>query len=343
MRLVHWLVRRGFGKHLVDALNERPLPLVCTFPIPAIAAEAHGYRGDIYCLCTDTDAARPWVPLSPKTSRIVYLAPTLRTRERLKLYGVREENIVITGFPLPNESDDAILKERLKERIARLDPSGGYRKKFDKFLSLYVGRDHASARTAGIERPLAITFAVGGAGAQSDIALAILASFAPEIRRGTIKFNLVAGASIAVLKKFQRAVRRLGLGSYEDGRVSILYNPDKYEYFRQFNALLLDTDVLWTKPSELAFYAGLGLPIVMTPPLGSQEEFNQAWLHMMGAGFEEYDPRYASEWLFDWIESGWLAEAAVNGFFNISRDAVNHIKNLAFHGKKTEIEDVHFA
>lgn len=340
VRLVHWLVRHGFGKHLIDTLNENPLPMICTYPIPAIAAEEHGYRGDIYCLATDTDAARAWVPRHPKTSRIVYLAPTLRTRERLKLYGVRAENIVITGFPLPRENSETALTERLKSRIAKLDPSGAYRKRFEKLLSVYVDKNVKKVQNDG---PLSVTFAIGGAGAQSDIAISVLTSFAEKIREGRMRLNLVAGASMAVLQKFQRAVRRLSLESYTDGRISILYNPDKYEYFRQFNALLFKTDILWTKPSELSFYAGLGLPIVMTPPLGSQEEFNQAWLHMMGAGFEEYDPRYASEWLFDWIESGWLAEAAVNGFLNVSRDAVDRISDLVLHGKKNEAEDVHFA
>lgn len=347
VKLLYLLIKNGLGKHLIDTLNERPLPLVCSFPIPAICAEEHGYKGDIYCLCTDTDIARTWAPLHPGKSRIIYLAPTPRTKERLKLYGVRSENIVVTGFPLPRknsekentkEDPDKTLLNNLKVRMSKLDPSGIYHKKFEKLLALYLGPDFAKIKN---DKPLTITFAIGGAGAQSKIALQILASFAEKIRQGKVRLNLVAGTSISIFKKFERAVRELNLESYSDGRINILYSPDKYEYFHQFNALLPETDILWTKPSELSFYVGLGLPIVMSPPLGAQEEFNLTWLHMMGAGFEQYDPRYADEWLFDWIKSGWLAEAAMSGFLNAGKRAADHIRDLVLYGKKTEIEDVH--
>jgi len=344
VRLVHALIRNGLGKHLIDALNDNPLPLVCSFPIPAICAEEHGYKGGIYCLCTDTDIARSWVPLHPEKSRIVYLAPTARSKERLKLYGVKDGNIIVTGFPLPaetngKESPDKALVDNLKMRISRLDPSGVFHKKFDKLLSLYLGRGFSKAKN---DRPLTITFAIGGAGAQSDIAVKLLSSFAEKIRKGEVRMNLIAGTSAAIMKKFQREVRRLFLESYNDGRVNILYNLDKYEYFRKFNALLSETDILWTKPSELSFYVALGLPIVISPPLGSQEELNLSWLHMMGAGFEQYDPRYADEWLFDWIDSGWLAEAAMNGFINADKKGTENIKDLVVRGKKTEAGGVHF-
>jgi len=352
VKLVYRLIKNGLGKHLVDVLNEKPLPLICSFPIPALCAEEHGYKGDIYCLCTDTDIARSWAPLHPEKSRIVYLAPTLRAKERLKLYGVKDDNIVLTGFPLPKEKPaHASLKENeqeeqnkklsdtLKTRIFKLDPSGIYHNKFEKLISLYLGPDFGTHRN---DKPLSVTFAIGGAGAQSEIALQILDSFAEKIRKGEVRLNLVAGTSKPIMKKFDRAVHELFLEPYTNGFVTILYSEDKYEYFRKFNALLTETDILWTKPSELSFYAGLGLPIVMSPPLGSQEEFNEAWLHMAGAGFEQYDPRYADEWLFDWIDSGWLAEAAMNGFLNAPKNGTERIKNLVLYGKKTEIEDVHF-
>ena len=371
VKLVHWLIKNGLGKHLIDTLNESPLPLVCSFPIPALFAEEHGYKGDIYCLCTDTDIARSWVPLHPEKSRIVYLAPTLRASERLKLYGVKSDNIVVTGFPLPIENvkerekesngeiedgkkeeigkvktekmmrkeQDKALLDNLKLRMSKLDPSGIYHKKFSKLLSLYLGRNYELVKT---DKPLSLTFSIGGAGAQSEIALQILAAFAEKIRKGEIRLNLVAGTSATIMKKFDTAMKKLFLESYTDGRINILYSSDKYEYFRKFNALLEETDILWTKPSELSFYAGLGLPIIMSPPLGSQEESNMVWLHMMGAGFEQYDPRYADEWLFDWIKSGWLAEAAMNGFLNASKNGVNHIKDLVLYNKRTEIESVHF-
>lgn len=344
LELIYDMIHNGFGKHLVESLNEKPLPFISSFPIPAFCAEEHGYKGDIYCLCTDTDIARAWAPLNPAKSRIVYLTPTARARERLKLYGVRSDNIVVTGFPLPqealgeSESHDVLLNS-LSRRVAALDPRGIYRKKYDKLLSLYLGSRPTQAPS---DEPLTITFAIGGAGAQSGIALQILGSFKQNILDGQINLNLVAGTSRPILHTFERALEDLSLDAYRDMGVRIVFRPDKDEYFKAFNTVLPDTDVLWTKPSELSFYAGLGLPIIMAPALGSQEEFNQAWLHMMGAGFEQYDPHYAHEWFFDWINSGWLAEAAMNGFLNASQNGVRNIEDTVLRGRRAEIEDVHF-
>jgi hypothetical protein len=75
-----------------------------------------------------------------------------------------------------------------------------------------------------------------------------------------------------------------------------------------------ETDILWTKPSELSFYAGLGIPIVMTPPIGSQERFNRQWLFEIQAGIKQEKPEHADQWLFDWLDNGRLAEAAWAGF-----------------------------
>ena len=43
----------------------------------------------------------------------------------------------------------------------------------------------------------------------------------------------------------------------------VLIAPDKPSYFNQFNRWLRDTDILWTKPSELVFYCALGIPILL--------------------------------------------------------------------------------
>jgi hypothetical protein len=73
-------------------------------------------------------------------------------------------------------------------------------------------------------------------------------------------------------------------------------------------------DVLWTKPSELSFYCALGLPIVMAPPVGAQEKANQEWLLRLGAATAQDDPADAHEWFFDLLDTGWFAEAAMEGF-----------------------------
>ena len=79
----------------------------------------------------------------------------------------------------------------------------------------------------------------------------------------------------------------------------------------------------------------------MAPTVGSQEEFNRVWLESTGAGVRQEDPKYTHEWLFDWLKSGWLAEAAMNGFLDAPRNGAYHIEEVVLKGKKSEIEDIH--
>lgn len=333
-------IHKGFGKHLIETLNKNPLPLITSFFMIAFCAEEHGYRGKIYCLCTDTDIARAWAPLNPKASNIIYLAPTRRVRERLLLYGVKPENIFITGFPLPKEvvgndkvKNSLIAKQALSRRISRLDPTGVYQKKYSGILSMYLGADHFP-KTDG---PITITFAVGGAGAQSNIGIAILKSLKDPITKGLIKLNLAAGSSDVVRHIFQQGLIDAGIDNLNEG-VNIIYHQNKYEYFKMFNLALVETDVLWTKPSELSFFAGAGIPIIMSPALGAQEACNKEWLQAVGAGFMQEDPQYTNEWFFDLLDSGRLAEAAMNGFMDASKEGTYHIEDLVFLGKQSEGE-----
>jgi hypothetical protein len=273
--------------------------------------------------------------MHPQISRINYLAPTVRAKERLKLYGIRAEKIFLTGFPIP---EDKTIISSVSRRINKLDPLNVYKKKHRELES------HQQLRTNNSDnRPLTVTFAVGGAGAQWKTGVDILISLKQQIKEGEIRLNLVAGASKRILSKFEESIKKLGMEAYRDKGISIIYRPDKFEYFTEFNEVLKNTDILWTKPSELSFYVGLGLPIIMTPPLGSQEEYNKDWLHMVGAGFEQYDPKYASEWLADWLSSGWLAEAAARGFLNApQRPATEQIEDLVLHGNKPDLADTGF-
>ncbi|MBU1895487.1 hypothetical protein KJ641_01295 [Patescibacteria group bacterium] len=343
VRSIYRLIKKGWGKHLIDNLNKKPLPLITSFFAIAFFAEEHGYKEEIYCICTDTDISRSWVPMNPEKTRINYLAPNKRVRERLIEYGIAPEKIYVTGFPLPKENiggkNFSILKESLGRRICNLDPNHKYRKKYMKTLEERIGKKYSHMDNAG--HPITISFAVGGAGAQRAMGLTILDSLHQEIDDGKVKLNLVAGSRNDVYRYYESEVKRLHLEKLHDGMVKIIYDPDKMEYFRKFNEALLTTDILWTKPSELSFYAGLGIPIIMAPTIGSQEEFNKAWLHSIGAGVEQEDPRYTNEWLFDWLKSGWFAEAAVQGFMDAPRNGAYHVEEVALHGKRSEIEDMH--
>lgn len=343
VKQIYSMIKRGWGKDLIETLNKKPLPYITSFFATAFFAEEHGYKGEIYCLCTDTDISRAWVPLDPSTSRINYFAPTKRVRERLKEYGVSPERIFVTGFPLPKENigpvDTAnILKEHLGCRISNLDPNGLYQEKYKATLLEYLGSPFCDLKA---KHPLTITFAVGGAGAQRDLGITILDSLHEHIDNGTVRLNLVAGSRNDVYRYYADELKQLNLQHQHGGTLNIVYHEDKLEYFKLFNETLLTTDILWTKPSELSFYAGLGIPIIMAPTIGSQEDFNKAWLHSIGAGFEQENPEYTHEWLFDWLESGWLAEAAMEGFMDAPRNGTYLIEDIALRGATLEMEDVH--
>ena len=93
LREMYHLIKKGMGKHLIEKISENPVPLVTTFFLPAFAADYFDYPGKIYCITTDADVSRSWAPLDPKRSRIIYFASNGRVAERLKLYGVRSEQI----------------------------------------------------------------------------------------------------------------------------------------------------------------------------------------------------------------------------------------------------------
>lgn len=341
-QLYRLIRKKNWGKHLIEVLNQDPLPMVTSFFGTAFFADEHGYKGDIYCLCTDTDVSRAWAPLDPEKSRIKYFAPTKRVKHRLMRYGVKEQHIFITGFPLPKENIGGrtakTLKESLGCRIGNLDPEGRYQKKYKETLDTYLGKQYCKLSA---KHPLTITFAVGGAGAQRELGTTILESLHNEIDAGEVRLNLVAGSRNDVYRYYEKKVKELHLEKKHGGTINIIFAKRKQDYFAKFNEALKTTDILWTKPSELSFYAGLGMPIIMAPTIGSQEQYNKAWLHSVNAGFEQEDPRYVNEWLFDWLESGWLAEAAMEGYLDAPRNGVYHIEDIVLKGKRSEIEDMH--
>jgi len=317
-------IKKGLGKHLIETMNDSKLPFVTTFFVAAYIAEYYNYSGDIYCIICDTDASRSWAPLHPAVSRTKFLVPSQKVKERFLMYGVKEENIIITGFPLPQENigvNREILKKDLARRVIELDPSKKYRDHYQSLLDSEVKN-----KPENFVPPLVITYAVGGAGAQKEIGELIIRKLAPEIKKNNIRVNLVAGNRAEVKEYFTAAILRAGLAL--GGGVNIIYSPDKINYFSQFNDCLHDTDILWTKPSELSFYSALGLPIIMSTPVGSQEDFNRTWLLDIGAGVDSPPPEYVAEWLPDLLASGRLARAAMDGFLNAEQMGAYKINQL---------------
>lgn len=327
------IIHRGWGKTLIEYLNTKNIPLITTFFTVAFMAEEHKFKGEIYVVICDSDIARSWVPAAPQKSRIKYLAPCRRVVDRLKEYGIKDENIFLTGFPLPEENTDGnqltTIKADLSERIINLDPEHRYRDKYAETVKQFLHNIKIDDRH---EHPLTLTFAVGGAGAQKTLAKNILFSLKKKLLEEKINLNLVAGTRNDVYTFFKDCITKNGLEKAFGRNLKIIYELDKEDYFRAFNLALRSSDMLWTKPSELVFYSALGLPIIIAPSVGSQEEFNHTWLKTIGAGISQNNPRYTDEWLFDWINSGWLAQAAMSGFLDGRQFGVRNIIDVVFNG-----------
>lgn len=324
-------LKKGWGKHFIEGLKIKNkelrtnLPIVSTFFTPAFMAEFFNYPGEIFCVVCDADISRAWAPLNPRKSKIKYFAPNERTIERLKLYGVKPENIFLTGYPLPLKNIGTekmeILKKDLRHRLLNLDPK---RKYFEKYKDLVESRLGKLPEKSG--RPLTIMFSVGGAGAQKEIAINIMKRLRFYLEQGQIKIILSAGVREKVKEYFERELKKLNLT--QPNFVKVIYEKDMDNYFQQFNRALAETDILWTKPSELSFYSALGVPIIIAPPIGSQEDFNMRWLLKSGFGILQEDPNHTVEWLFDWLERGYLAEAAMESFIEGEKLGTLNIKHI---------------
>ncbi len=334
LKEMYSLIKKGWGKDFINYLNTKDIPLITTFFVTAFMAEEHGFKNDIYTVLCDADISRTWVALNPQKSRIKYLAPCRRVVDRLKLYGVKDENIFLTGFPLPEENlghtDLGVLKGDLLSRIHNLDPFKRYRQKYSATVAHFLKNDGDGVK----KHPLTITFAVGGAGAQKMMAKDILESLKKRLLKDELHLNLVAGSRNDVYLYFQEKIKECGLKKLLGKNIKIIFAMEKEDYFNQFNEALRTTDMLWTKPSELVFYAALGIPLITAPSLGAQEVYNRTWLKTIGAGISQNNPKYTHEWLFDWLDSGWLAEAAMSGFLDGRQFGVSNIKDVVFNGVK---------
>ena len=311
VKLIDRLVAKGMGSSMVRKIVSKPLPLLTSYPVPAIAADKAGHPL-VYCIVCDAEISRAWVPVDPKKSRIRYLAPCGRAVMRLRSYGVPDDRIFLTGFPLPKTATGGpeleILKRDVGTRLNVLDPRGKFRPLHGRNVEHFLGKSryrHAE------ERPLTVTFAVGGAGAQREIGADIADSLRELIRKNLIRLNLVAGVRPEIRDYFEEIRRDLDLNAEQ---LPVLFCEQKSDYFEAFAKVCRQTDVLWTKPSELSFYAGLGLPVIIAPTIGSQEEYNRRWLLEIQAGIPQDDPRFTHQWLIDLLDAGRLAEAAWDGF-----------------------------
>jgi hypothetical protein len=330
VNLLASFIRQGLCSGMLETIRSRQLPLITSFYAPAVAADMQGYER-IYCIICDADINRVWVAKEPWESRISYFAPCGKAAQRLQAYGVPRERIFLTGFPIPEEllggRDLPVLRSDLAQRLFYLDPGNRFWPLHRREVEHFLGEEQCVFRR---ERVLTISYSVGGAGAQKEIGEKIAASLRKKILNHEIRLNLIAGTRSEVNEFFQEVKRRI---DPDGGGITVVYNPTLEGYLRAFAETMRTTDVLWTKPSELSFYAGLGIPIIMAPAIGSQEYFNRKWLREIQAGVKQEHPEYADQWFFDILSDGRFAEMAWAGFLKARKLGTYKIFDILDEGK----------
>lgn len=321
---VQWLdrliKRKGLCSALTASMKEDDASAIHTFYATAIAMDNERPRSNAsenWLLITDTDFNRVWAPKNPADSAIRYLAPCTQVKRRLLTYGVKEENIHLTGFPLPIENigdrvEMEILRHDLWERLVRLDPQRNFFPLHQPSIQHWLRQDDTLPEHV---QPFTLMFAIGGSGAQIHLAEKIVKCLKNRIINDEIRLILSVGIQKQICKRLLAHIHAQGLSHRLDNGVSVIFNADVALYMEQFNQALRKTDVLWTKPSELVFYSALGIPIIVAPPIGAHEKMNRRWLQEIHAGMKAPGPvHHADEWLFDLRDTGRLAEMAWDGF-----------------------------
>jgi len=328
--LLESYINKGLCSGMLEKIRTKRLPLVTSFYASAIAADRHGTE-KVFCIICDADLNRVWVARNPWESRIEYCAPCATAAQRLKEYGVPEERIFLTGFPLPVDllggRDLSVLKADLGRRLRSLDPDDRFWPRHGINVEHFLGANNCKQPN---ERKLTIMYSVGGAGAQREIGRRIALSLRTRIRKQEVKLILSAGVKESVREFFEGVKREIGA---RGDSLQVVFGETPDAYFDAFNNALHDTDILWTKPSELSFYCGLGIPIVMAPAIGSQEKFNQRWLWEIDAAVRELNPDYTDQWLFDLLQKGDLAEAAWSGFLKTRKLGTFNIMEIVQTGR----------
>ncbi|MCK9279369.1 MAG: hypothetical protein M0P71_02005 [Melioribacteraceae bacterium] len=323
-------IKRGLCSGMLETIRTKDQPMITSFYAPAVAANMRGIS-DVYCIICDADLNRVWVAKDPWESKITYFAPCSKVEQRLRAYGVPNEKVLLTGFPLPLElignRELDVLKYDLAQRLKRLDPKGEFCSRHGINVRHFLGEENCAIE---VDKKITLTYSIGGAGAQKEIGAALAKSLKTLILENKIKLNLVAGTRENIKNYFVKVASEI---SNDPKQIEVFCENNIEDYFNTFNRLMHSTDILWTKPSELSFYSALGLPIIMSPAIGSQEKFNRKWLLEIRAGIRQIKPDYAHQWLIELLDKGLLADAAWSGFLRARKLGTYNIIDIINTGK----------
>ncbi|MGD0999948.1 MAG: hypothetical protein ABSA67_04535 [Candidatus Brocadiia bacterium] len=301
--LIRFLVRTGVCRglrRLASPSDGEPAGRVCpprlhTFFLPGLACVYNRFPGKDYQLLCDADFHRVWAPIKPNDGDVTYLVPTAAGADRLISYGVMPERIAVTGFPLPVANtggrDLDVLQSDVRARLERLSPQS--------------------------DSPLRLVFALSGAGCYLNLLKTLIRELLPELRSGKLTLRIAAGDNRKAKAEIESHLAALNARDAEG--VTILYSPDLLEAFALFNRALRESDLLITKPGELVFYAALGIPQVLLPPVGKHEFKNRAYLIENSAALDLPGAESAGAWLLAQRANGAWRRAAESAFARLPK------------------------
>lgn len=325
LRMVERSIESGLGRSMMQTIDSQPLPVVASFPVPALIADASGHAR-VYAIISSVEVERHWVAENARTSRIHYFAPCGKTVSRLKSFGVPDERISLTGLPFPKEilgnEELDILRADLGQRLHHLDPDGRFWPLHGTSVRHFLGKKNC---TPAFDRPLTLTFAVGRDGSDLETANSLCRALASRIRADQIRLNLLSELQPTAAAAFQQYRSELCAGS---DNVRVVAGDTPEAYFDEFAGVIRTTDILWCPANELSFACGLGIPIIVSPPRDSHEEQNARWLFEIQAAFRQQNPESAESWLLALLHEGHLAEAAWDGFLKARKYGTYKIEEI---------------
>ncbi len=170
--------------------------------------------------------------------------------------------------------------------------------------------------------PLRLLFSIGGAGAQAAYLKDLFSRLAPAAKEDRLRLVVNAGDHHGLAEDLERHLKELGI---KDARV--VTAADSFEAVAATDRLIRDSDVLVTKPSELAFFP---IPKLHIRRIGDHEAPSAVYSARLGDGTaERREPAEAAADVERWLAGDGLAglnegvrAAAARGVYSGSKVAV---------------------
>jgi hypothetical protein len=290
---------RKLARKLTRLMGDLPRewPMVCAYPLNAQMAVLHGCRRVIN-LIPDSYPQHFFV-----VPGALSVTQNEESRQALLALGVRPENAITAGHWVPEELAENAIADG-EARLSRL-------------------------RRAA---PLRLLFSVGGAGAQSAYLEALFDLLSAQTRKGRLRLIINTGDHAKVADRFERALSSAGLsvkrirgqaacddfiakhpleGKDSESEAVIFSTDGPLEAVTVTDQLMRISDVLVTKPSELAFFP---LPKLHIRRVGDHEAASAIYSAGLGDGTPELrEPAAAAAEIERWLRDPALFERILEG------------------------------